>query len=193
MITQSQLKRQRIILSTCYVDYNKKLCRYAASRTHSSELGEDLVQHTFLKTWTYLVKGGKINSMEAFLYHVLKSLIIDEYRKRKISSLDQLMEKGFDVGSDDCERVANVIDGKQIARLIPKLPMTYQKVVRLRYLQDLSLEEVSSITGESKNTVAVKAHRGLSKLKKIMETEESASLHTISRNNVCNDYTTTTA
>ncbi len=176
MITQSQLKQQRMVLSDSYMDYNKKLCRYAASRTHNAELGEDLVQHAFLKTWTYLVKGGKINSMEAFLYHVLKSLIIDEYRKRKTTSLDQLMEKGFDVSTDDTHRVVDVIDGKQIAELIPKLPITYQRVVRLRYLQDLSLEEVSSITGESKNTVAVKVHRGLAKLKKLMEEEESVSL-----------------
>lgn len=171
MLSQLQLKNRQVVLTTCYKNYNQKLFYYAASRTNSSELGQDLVQHTFLKTWVYLVKGGKIKTMEAFLYHVLKSLIIDEYRKRKSTSLDQLMEKGFDIGADETSRVGDMIDGNQIAELIPKLPKTYQKVVRLRYLKDLSLEEVSLVTGETKNAVAVKAHRGLAKLKNLVKEE----------------------
>lgn len=178
MLTQSQLRSRRVILTACYKNYNQKLNNYASSRTNSSEMGQDLVQHTFLKTWVYMVKGGKIKTMEAFLYHVLKSLIIDEYRKRKSASLDQLMAKGFDIGVDETARVGDIIDGKQIAELIPKLPSTYRKVVRLRYLNDLSLEEVSLVTGETKNTVAVKAHRGLAKLKKLVK--EESKMKTVS-------------
>lgn len=32
--------------------------------------------------------------MKAFPYHVLNNLIVDEYRKRKTASLDDLLEKG---------------------------------------------------------------------------------------------------
>lgn len=35
----------------------------------------------------------------------------------------------------------------------------------MRYAQDLSLKEIALITGQSRNTVAVQAHRGLIKLK----------------------------
>jgi DNA-directed RNA polymerase specialized sigma24 family protein len=36
----------------------------------------------------------------------------------------------------------------------------------MRYIDDLSLTEMSKITGQSKNTMAVQAHRGLAMLKK---------------------------
>ncbi|MBP9814384.1 RNA polymerase sigma factor SigW, partial [Candidatus Woesebacteria bacterium] len=48
-----------------------------------------------------------------------------------------------------------------------KLPPTYRKVMRMRYVQDLSLQEISLITGQSKNTVAVQIHRGTEKMKEL--------------------------
>jgi len=103
--------------------------------------------------------------MKAFLYHVLNNLIIDEYRKRTTASLDVLLEKGHEPNSDQSERIFNVFDGKVALLLIQHLPVKYQKVMRMRYAQDLSLEEISLITGQSRNAVTVQAHRGLKKLK----------------------------
>jgi len=111
------------------------------------------------------VKGGKIDTMKAFLYHVLNNLIVDEYRKRKNASLDALVEKGFEPKSRDSGRIFNILDGKAAMLLIQQLPESYRKVMRMKYVQDLSLEEMSLITGQSKNTIAVQLHRGLEKLK----------------------------
>lgn len=49
--------------------------------------------------------------------------------------------------------------------LIACLPQKYIKIMRMRYIQDLSLKEISLITGQSKNTIAVQVHRGLNKLR----------------------------
>ena len=127
--------------------------------------GEDLVQDTFTKTWGYLVRGGKIDVMKAFLYHVLNNLIIDEYRKRKTTSLDALFEKGFEPGVDHSERLFNILDGKAALLLIQRLPLKYRRVMKMRYMQNLSLKEIALITGQSKNATAVQVHRGLKKLK----------------------------
>lgn len=118
-----------------------------------------------MKTWSYLVKGGKIDVMKAFLYHVLNNLIVDEYRKHKTTSLDILLEKGYEPSGDSRESIINILDGKKALFLIQRLPKKYQKVMRMRYVQDLSLKEMSLITGQSKNTIAVQLHRGLAKLK----------------------------
>ena len=118
-----------------------------------------------MKTWSYLVKGGKIEVMKAFLYHVLNNLIVDEYRKRKTSSLDVLLEKGFEPGKDYSERLIDVLDGKAAILLIQQLPERYKKAMRMRFVQGLTLTEMSLITGQSKNTLAVQIHRGLEKLK----------------------------
>lgn len=153
------------ILTTAHHDYEKGLNMRAFFKLSNHETGEDLVQQTFMKTWIYLAKGGEIKSMKAFLYHILNNFIVDEYRKSKATSLDLLMEKGFEPSVTDSELIFNVFDGKAAILLIKQLPLNYQKIMRMRYAQDLSLKEMSLITGLSKNNIAVQLHRGLNKLK----------------------------
>lgn len=78
-----------------------------------------------------------------------------------------LIEKGYEPGADHSERLVNVLDGKAALLLIQHLPDRYQKVMRMRYVQDLTLKEMALITGRSKNTVAVQLHRGLAKLREL--------------------------
>lgn len=165
MMTPKQKIRARESLTTANHDYRKGLTSRAFFKTHNRMLSEDLVQDTFMKTWVYLVKGGKVDTMRAFLYHVLNNLIVDEYRKNKTISLDTLLDKGFDPSVDPTESLLNKLDGKALLLLIERLPQKYQKVIHMRYIQHLSLKEMALITGQPKNTVAVQAHRGLKKLK----------------------------
>ena len=164
-MTPQEKTERSIILTTAHRDFEKGLNTYAFWKVRNHAMGEDLVQDTFVKTWSYLVKGGKIELMKAFLYHVLNHLIVDEYRKRKTTSLDDLIEKGFEPAAEIEESLFNVLDSKALLVLIKQLPVKYIKVMRMRYIQDLSLKEMSLITGQSKNTIAVQIHRGLEKLK----------------------------
>jgi RNA polymerase sigma-70 factor (ECF subfamily) len=94
---------------------------------------------------------------------------VDEYRKRKTTSLDALLEKGFEPSASYSGIPFNALDEKSTLLLIQRLPEKYQKVMRMRYLQDMSLKEMSLITGQSKNTIAVQVHRGLEKLKALRD------------------------
>ncbi len=166
-MNQKKESEQQIILSAAHFDFQKGLNARAFFKVNDHSLGQDLVQSTFLKTWAFIVKGGEINVMKAFLYNVLNGLIIDEYRKRKSSSLDVLIEKGFEPSENPSESLLNFLDGKKALLLIAQLPLKYQKVMRMKYVQDLSLEEMSLVTGQTKNNIAVQVYRGLEKLKVI--------------------------
>lgn len=164
MNTREKTKKQTL-LTLAHNNYEKGLNIHAFFKTHNHSTSDDLVQDTFIKTWKYLLKGGKIETMKAFLYHVLNNLIIDEYRKRKNTSLDLLIEKGFEIKEDNIEKITNFLDGKKALLLISQLSINYQKVMRMKYSQDLTLTEMSLITGFTKNSLAVKLHRGLEKIK----------------------------
>jgi RNA polymerase sigma-70 factor (ECF subfamily) len=130
-------------------------------------VGEELVQDTFMKTWAYLVKGGKIGLMKAFLYHILNNLIVDEYRKKKYKteSLDLLLEKGFEPRDENSLGLVDFLDGKAAMNKISKLPKNYKKVMYMRFVKNMSLADISLETGQTKNSVSVKIHRGLQKLR----------------------------
>lgn len=165
MTNLKQEEKIKAVLVKAHQDHERGLNLHSFFKIHDSALSEDLVQETFLKTWKYLVKGGKIDLMKAFLYHVLNDLIVDEYRKHKTVSLDVLLAKGYEPPIGHPEHHFNVIDGKAAISLIQRLPEKYQKVMHMRYVRDLSLKEISLITGQSTNATAVQVHRGLEKLK----------------------------
>ncbi len=167
-MTEKKEKKLQEILALAHHDYEKGLNARAFFKVNSRATGQDLVQDTFIKTWSYLVKGGKIEIMKAFLFHVLNNLIVDQYRKHKTTSLDLILEKGFEPApDDDFKRLYNILDGKKALLLIAHLPKKYQKVMRMRYVQDLTLKEMSLVTGQTKNAMAVQAHRGLEILKSL--------------------------
>jgi len=168
MTPKQEAKRQKQ-LAAAHKDYNRGLNKYAFFKLSNHDMGEDLVQETFLKTWKYLVKGGKIDIMKAFLYHVLNNLIVDQYRKRKTTSLDVLIEKGFEPSVDDEGQFMNVLDGRNALLLIALLPKKYQKVMRMRYVENLLIPEIKIITGQSENAIAVQIHRGIKKLRVLHE------------------------
>lgn len=164
-MTLAQQTHLQGILIRAHRDFGRRLAARAFFKINNRETCEDLVQQTFMKTWIYLVKGGEIETMKAFLYNILNCLIVDEYRKRKTSSLDVLIEKGFEPKEVGSTNLSNFLDGKEALLLIKDLPLMYRKIVHMRYVQDLSLEEISLITGSSRNTIAVKLHRGLKKIR----------------------------
>jgi len=168
MDTPEQKKEKEEMSATmtgAYDTYEKGMNKHSFFKVHNHELSDDLVQDTFMKTWSYLIRGGKIDVMKAFLYHALNCLIIDEYRKRKTTSLEVLLENGFEPTAPEPAHLLNVLDGKAAIILIQRLPEKYRKVMRMRYSQNLSLDEMSLVTGQSKNTMAVQTHRGLKMLR----------------------------
>lgn len=165
MLESKQKKQRETALTVAYHNYERGLNLYAFFKTQNNATSKELVQETFMKTWIYLIKGGGIDTMKAFLYHILNDLIIDEYRKQKTTSLDKLSEKGFEVSTNDSERLLKIIDGKMAMLLIQNLPEKYQKIMEMRFVEALSLKEIAVITGQSKNTVTVQIHRGIEKLK----------------------------
>lgn len=164
-MTTKELQLNQATLTMAHNAYRKGLSTYAFYKVSNHEKSDDLVQETFLKTWRYIVKGGKIELMKAFLYHVLSDLIVDDYRKHKTISLDVLPKEHFEPSFDNRECITDDFDGGIAISLIDSLPRKYQQIMHMKYVEDLSIDEMSTITKQSKNTVAVQVHRGLEKLK----------------------------
>ena len=171
-MTRKEKTRQQAGFTVAYHDYEAGLNRYSFFKVNDRGTSEDLVQATFMKTWRYIVIGGDVVIMKAFLYHILNNVIVDEYRRHKASSLDVLLEKGFEPRVDYSPQIINKLDGKGALSMIDSLPQKYQKVLRRRYIQALTLEEMSDITGQSKNPIAVQVHRGLELIKSLYKSKE---------------------
>ena len=56
-----------------------------------------------------------------------------------------------------------------IEQELEKLEMDMQGIIKLRFFEEMSLKEISSITGFNLNTVKTKLYRGLKLLKENMQ------------------------
>jgi RNA polymerase sigma-70 factor (ECF subfamily) len=153
-----------------YEELSDSLFRLCYFKTSKREVALDLVQEGFLKTWQHVVRGGEIRNMKSFIYQVVNNLIIDYYRKKKSFSLDSLAEeKNFDPSGDDHESIEKEAEIEIVRKVILKLEPTYQEVMVLRYVEGLTIKEITEIVGESENVVSVRLHRATEKAKKFFK------------------------
>lgn len=154
-----------------YEEHSEALFRHCTYKIGDPDLAKDLLQEAFTKTWTYLTKGQVVKNIRAFLYKILNNLIIDEYRKKKNSSLDTLMEDGFDRKIEESSTAEEKVDGAIALDTLKKLPEPYRAVLFMKFVEQLSLKEIAARTRQTQNTVAVKIHRGLAKMKALFHRE----------------------
>ena len=153
--------------------YADQLFRHAYLRLHNRDRGADLMQETFMRAWSYLARGGEIREPRAFLYKTLNNLIINEYeRRRPTSSLDELDdESGFEPEAEEATDAAPSakIDADIILRHLGANHPAYRDVLVMRYIDDLSISEMAKVLDDGENTVSVRIHRALKKLREIAE------------------------
>ncbi len=155
-----------------YDEHADALFRHCYFKINDRERARDILQDTFTKTWGYMAQGNEINNLKAFLYRTLNNLIIDEYRKKKETSLDEMHEAGFDPKADDPTSAERRFDAERAILLLNEIDEPYKSALVMRYINELDISEIAEITGESENTVSVHVHRGIKKLKELFNEYE---------------------
>lgn len=135
---------------------------------HDRQCAKDLTQDVFIKTWNYLAKGETIDNYKAFLYRAAHNIVVDYYRLHSSESLDVLQEKGFDPGENRTEELIDYLDGAQIMNLVDSLSAEHRDVILMRYAQGLSHAEIAEVLGEAEGVIRVRVHRGVKKLREIV-------------------------
>ena len=155
-----------------YDSYFEAIFRYCYYRILDREKAKDYAQEAYCRTWKYLAEGREVQNLRAFLYRTANNIIIDESRKRKSTSLDYLMEKGFSPKIDPRQKTQDYFTGKEIVVLVKSLDEKYRDVILMKYIEDLSTKEIAFALHETENNIYVRLSRGLEKVKEILKRQE---------------------
>lgn len=134
--------------------------RVAYSYTRNQEDALDVVQSAVCKALEAHKSIKNEDAVKTWFYRILINECLKALKKRKkllLANDDQgreevYYEKGYEQ-DDDLE--------KELDRLEPDV----QGIIKLRFFEELSLKEISCITGLNLNTVKTKLYRGLKQLK----------------------------
>ncbi|WP_433971449.1 RNA polymerase sigma factor [Tunturiibacter lichenicola] len=172
------LKRQNPELLDQLIElYQHRLLRYLLFLTGKREVAEDLFQETWMRV---LLRGGQYNGKARFdtwLFTIARNLVIDLSRKRTMASLDEMSEGGEDdrpfeiamSGPSPLEQFQSREDCAEVGEVLLKLEPNYREVLVLRFYEELSLEEIATMTKAPLSTVKSRLYRGLAALKPEME------------------------
>jgi RNA polymerase sigma-70 factor (ECF subfamily) len=167
---------------TAFDEFGDALFRHAVYRLSDRERAIELVHDTYTKVWSYIREGHEVDTFKPFLYKVLNNLIIDEYRKRKESSLDAMLEvEGVDEGNfgelyeGSIEELTFSLDAKKASDLIHEIPDVYREVITLRFVDGLGPKEIAILIEETENVVSVRIHRGIKLLRELIEEKEEVA------------------
>lgn len=134
---------------------------------------EDLCEDLFVKVWENLGRYAtqKNASFRSWVFTIAHNMVIDYYRKNKTTvALDEI--EGLEMEHSDMhvEEETNMsFNSAHLAVAMSKLKEEYRQVITLKYINDFSNEEISTITQKSEGAIRIILHRGLKELQKIFE------------------------
>ena len=180
MIEESKLihkakKADNDAFGALYDKYIKTIYRFVAVKVNTREEAEDITHEVFLSAWqniqTYEPRGFPLSS---WLYQIARNKIIDYYRSKRMPMADIEDVAETLAGPDDIAGELNVqLDFDRVKKSIKLLSSEYQDVILMRYMQDLSYEEIAKILGKSEGAIRILQHRAINNLKKIVMEENN--------------------
>lgn len=168
------LKRQDPeLLDQLIETYQHRLMRYLMFLTSKREVAEDLFQEVWIRV---LRRGSQYNGKARFdtwIFTIARNLVIDLSRKRTMASLDEMREadegeRPFEV-VEDAPSPLNQFESREnaaeLSAVMLSLEPAYREVLTLRFHEELSLEEIATLTHAPLSTVKSRLYRGLAALK----------------------------
>jgi RNA polymerase sigma-70 factor (ECF subfamily) len=155
-----------------YESYAPAVFRYLCSHLDNRMDAEDLTCEVFLKTWQSLPKYIQRGvPFLAFLFRIARNALVDHYRQNShIESINPDDMDGYKAEgiSEPVEQVSNQMEHQQILRVLKILQPSYQSVLTLRFISELSPEETAQVMNRSVGAIRVLQHRALAALREEM-------------------------
>jgi RNA polymerase sigma-70 factor (ECF subfamily) len=159
--------------------FKDKIYRHCYRMVGNGHEAEDLAQETFLRAYRNISKYNNEFKFSTWIFRIATNLCIDRLRKKKPDYYLDAEVPGTDgatmysqLSSEEPLPEQVVTENERWNELqeeIMKLPEKYRTAIVLKYVEDLSLEEISHIMDIPVPTVKTRIHRGREALKKVFQ------------------------
>ena len=141
---------------------------YLGYRLGNRERARELTQEVFMRVWQHIVSEKPIEYEKAFLYTIAKRLFINEIRvPEKTFSLDLMQEEtAFDI-PDHTDKTESSAETAELWQAVATLSPPVQELMRLRYHDGLSVQEIAQLFEAKENTISMRISRAIEQLQKV--------------------------
>lgn len=150
--------------------YRKSVFYLVYKIVRNTDDAEDLTQDSFVKAYSFIHKFDPKYAFSTWLFKIATNNCIDFIRRRKMQTLSIDSPQNFDEGSPMYIQVQDrgplpsdsllLKERKEILTVaIERLPERYRNLLRMRYFDELSYEEVAERLRLPMGTIKAQLHR----------------------------------
>jgi len=152
------------IIEELFTKYYNDALLYTLSLTKNHMAAEEIVSDAFytaLKT-----SDDSVHNFKAWMLKVCRNLYLNTLRKNK--RLEELNENIEDKNETVLENIIRKEEYRALYHAISLLNPSQKEIVTLFYFEDLSIKDISLVTGKNETVIKVSLFRGREALKKIL-------------------------
>jgi len=160
--------------------YRKSLLSMILKMVRNLDDAEDLAIETFEKAFRNIQKFDSKYSFSTWLFKIGTNHAIDFLRQKKLRTLSihQDLNDGkgdtfsIDVASNDYDPQEILLkkqSHENLREIVSQLPAMYQTLVRLKYFEELSMEEIQKEIDIPLNTIKIRLFRARNLILSILE------------------------
>lgn len=159
-----------------YERYAPGIYRYIYFRLGEPEMAEDLQAEVFLRMLEgihrYEDRGWPIS---AWLYRIARDRTIDTMRRRRSRQHVPLEVWGGMCDGPESS-IADLLEYEELNRTLEHLTDDQRQVIQLRFMADLSIQEVAQKLGRTEGSVKALQHRGIQSLARRLQTHATPAM-----------------
>jgi RNA polymerase sigma-70 factor (ECF subfamily) len=130
------------------------------------ESPDDALQDVWLDVFRGMSRLTEPGALPAWLYRIARDRAFRIFRKRRILALPIEPE---DVAESAEEEEFSSEDAERVHAALDRLPAEQREVVVLRFLEDMSYEDIARVTGSALGTVRSRLHYAKRALRRMIE------------------------
>lgn len=153
-----------------YQEYRDAVYRFLALKLPRHEDVDEVGSDVFLRGWEYMT-SNMVEYPQALFYKIAENLIAAFYQqraRRPQEALTDAMEETIPGQTSLAEEVAAADGMAKLLEKIDQLKDEYRQVLLLKYVDELSVEEIAVQLGKTANNVRVILFRARESIKKIL-------------------------
>ena len=171
-IKQLAQKDRRSAMEATIKKYREALLYHALCIVKDEDEAYDLVQEVFIRAIREIRLFNEDFRIKAWLYRVTTNLCFNNVRNRKRRSAILGAAKMAD--RKEADQILKIFNGQrhvEVLKSIEKLSNDHQKILLLRYYDDLSYAEISQVLQIKLGTVMSRLSRARNRLLSVMDRE----------------------
>jgi len=171
-LIQKSLNGDQIALGKLIEMYQNQMYSVCLSILKKPDEAQEAAQDTFIKMHKSLHTFKEGSKFSSWLYKIAYRTSLDYLRKRKKTVDIEEVSFSLETGSSNQDDVMIQSElSNQLLRAISFLKAEEAGIIRMFYLEEMSIKELAESTGNSISNVKVKLFRGRKKLADIIKTK----------------------